>query len=274
MNRIELLAPAKLNLFLHIIGQRTDGYHELQTVFQLLDWGDTISIEHGSVPGIQLQINSHDISFADNLIVRAAKLLLPADQSVRICCQKRIPMGGGLGGGSSDAAATLVGINQLFNLGIPAHELARLGLSLGADVPVFVGGRSAWAEGIGERLTPLELPDRWFVIIHPATHIATREIFTDPELTRDTPAITMSAFFAGHSRNDLQAVVERKWPEVRDALVWMNGFAPARMTGSGACVFAAFSSEAEAARVAGQVPTKWQAFVARGINRSPAPAVV
>lgn len=271
MNGLKLLAPAKLNLFLHVTGQRADGYHELQTLFQLLDWGDTLTIEPLDSPGIQLTGDSSGIPVEDNLIVRAARRILPDGYGVRIHCDKRIPMGGGLGGGSSDAAATLLGIDQLFALQTSIDQLAAIGLALGADVPVFVRGQSAWAEGVGEQLSPVALPERYYVVVHPGCHIATGEIFTDPELTRDTAAITMSAFFAGYSRNDLQPVVERRWPAVHDALVWLGRFAPALMTGSGACVFAAFQSEREAAQVASEVPEAWRGFVARGINRRPEP---
>ncbi|MEE4204380.1 MAG: 4-(cytidine 5'-diphospho)-2-C-methyl-D-erythritol kinase [Halieaceae bacterium] len=267
------MAPAKLNLFLHVTGQRSDGYHTLQTLFQLLDWGDTLTIERSTTPGIQLFDGGVGIPREENLIVRAAKQLLPQDQGVVIHCDKQIPMGGGLGGGSSDAAATLLGIDQLFALETPIDDLAAIGLQLGADVPVFVRGHSAWAEGIGEHLSPVDLPPRWYVVVHPGCHIATHEIFTDTELTRDTAAITMSAFFAGHSRNDLQTVVERRWPAVHDALVWLGQFAPALMTGSGACVFAAFDNESDAKQVAERVPAQWRGFTARGINRRPEPVM-
>ncbi len=273
MNGLRILAPAKLNLFLHVTARRADGYHELQTLFQLLDWGDTLTLTHDATPGVTLEGALEGVPDDDNLIVRAAKTLLPTGAGVRISCNKTIPMGGGLGGGSSDAASTLLGMNSLFGLGKDEDTLAELGLALGADVPVFVRGHSAWAEGVGEQLTPVALDETWYVIVHPGCHIPTAEIFSDPQLTRDTAAITMSAFFAGHSRNDLQNVVVKRWPAVHDALIWLSQYGPARMTGSGACIFVAVASEEDARRIAGSVPQDWRGIAARGINRRPDPVV-
>jgi 4-diphosphocytidyl-2-C-methyl-D-erythritol kinase len=182
-------------------------------------------------------------------------------------------MGGGLGGGSSDAAATLLATNILFELGHTIEALADMGLALGADVPVFVLGRSAWAEGVGERLTSIELEERWYVVLHPNCHVSTGQIFTDPQLTRDTAAITMSAFFAGQSHNDLEMVVCRLWPEVQNALDWLRQFGAAAMTGSGACVFVDTDSEATAKDIVAQIPAPWQGYAARGINQRPDPVV-
>jgi 4-diphosphocytidyl-2-C-methyl-D-erythritol kinase len=179
-------------------------------------------------------------------------------------------MGGGLGGGSSDAATTLLALNHLWGSGLPPEDLAALGLALGSDVPVFVYGSSAWAEGRGEQLTPAELPERWFVIVHPGVHVATAQVFQAPELTRNSPKITMRAVFPPGGRNDCESVVRSRFPEVADALDWLNQFGPARLTGTGACLFASFASAIDAERVAARVPDRWTSFVARGLNTSPA----
>ena len=265
---IETLSPAKLNLFLHVVGQRADGYHELQTVFQLLDWGDVMRFEVTEAPGLQLTGDVSGVPYSDNLIVRAANLLdLDPSLGVSINIQKVVPMGGGLGGGSSNAATTLCALNSLFKLGYSAQALASLGATLGADVPVFVRGESAWAEGIGEKLTPITLPRRWFVIIYPNCHVSTQEIFGAPELTRNTPPITVSALFEGSVRNDLQPVVERRYEQVKVAREWLSQHGLAAMTGSGACVFAAFDSRDEAMQVATLAENEFHAIVAQGINR-------
>ncbi len=265
---IEALSPAKLNLFLHVTGQRANGYHELQTAFQLLDWGDRMHFEITDTPGITLDPPVAGVPNEDNLIFRAATALgLPEDRGVAISIEKVIPMGGGLGGGSSNAAVTLLALNDLFDLGYSVDELALKGAALGADVPVFVRGTSAWAEGIGDELTPLELPARWFVIIYPDCHVSTQEIFGAPELTRNTPPITVSAFFEGPVRNDLQPVVESRYEQVSTAIKWLSNHGSAMMTGSGACVFASFQSQAEAQRVAEAAKGEFSVFVAKGINR-------
>jgi len=265
---IEALSPAKLNLFLHVTGQRANGYHELQTAFQLLDWGDRMRFEITETPGIKLDPPVAGVPNEDNLIFRAATALgLPEDRGVAISIEKVIPMGGGLGGGSSNAAVTLLALNDLFDLGYSVDELALKGAALGADVPVFVRGKSAWAEGIGDELMPLELPARWFVIIYPDCHVSTQEIFGAPELTRNTPPITVSAFFEGPVRNDLQPVVESRYEQVSTAIKWLSHHGSAMMTGSGACVFASFQSQAEAQRVAEAAKGEFSVFVAKGINR-------
>ena len=265
---IEALSPAKLNLFLHVTGQRANGYHELQTAFQLLDWGDRMHFEITDTPGITLHPPVAGVPNEDNLISRAATALgLPEDRGVAISIEKVIPMGGGLGGGSSNAAVTLLALNDLFDLRYSADELALKGAALGADVPVFVRGTSAWAEGIGDELTPLELPTRWFVIIYPDCHVSTQEIFGAPELTRNTPPITVSAFFEGPVRNDLQPVVESRYEQVSTAIKWLSNHGSAMMTGSGACVFAGFQSQAEAQRIAEAAKSEFNVFVAKGINR-------
>ena len=267
------LSPAKLNLFLHVTGRRANGYHDLQTLFQLLDWGDTLRFTISDRPGVRIRSGFDTVAADDNLITRAARLLDRPEFGVDIEVDKRIPMGGGMGGGSSNAATTLVALNTLWGLHLAPSKLAELGLQLGADVPVFISGHTAWAEGVGEILQPLTLPERWYIILAPDSHVSTAEIFNDQQLTRDTAPITMSAFFAGQIRNDLQAVVERRYPAVHNALIWLNKFSPAIMTGSGACVFSAVDKETDARTIAAAaseaLPSLRQVIVARGINHSP-----
>lgn len=264
-------APAKLNLFLHITGQREDGYHLLQSVFQFLDYGDEISLavrEDGAInrlnelPGVEPE---------QDLVVRAARLLkqksgckLGAD--IRV--DKQLPMGGGLGGGSSDAATVLVALNRLWGVDMPVEQLAQLGLQLGADVPVFVHGHAAWAEGVGEILEPVDLPEPWYLVVIPPVEVATAKIFSDPQLTRDCQAIKIRAFLAGESTNVCQPVASRHYPEIAQALRWLGQFAEAKMTGTGSCIFAAFDTEAQAQAVYQQLPDAWRGFVAKGSNRS------
>lgn len=268
-------APAKLNLFLHVTGRRADGYHELQTIFQLIDLTDTLSFTVRPDGRLERPEGPRDVPPEADLTLRAARALKEATGTplgATLHVHKRIPLGAGLGGGSSDAATTLLALNELWGCGLTLAELARLGLPLGADVPVFVQGSSAWAEGVGERLTPVELPERWYLIIYPGVGVSTREVFQSPELTRNSPLITIRAFFDSGGRNDCEPVVRARAPEVADALDWLARFAPARMTGTGACVFAVFGSAAEAERLAAQVPDRWMSFVARGLNTSPAHA--
>ena len=269
-------APAKLNLFLHVTGRRQDGYHELQTLFQLIDLNDTVSLTVREDGRIERPSGPVGVDPDSDLTVRAAKALQAATGSglgASISISKRIPMGGGLGGGSSDAATVLLALNHLWRCGLSVDELARLGLPLGADVPVFVRGSSAWAEGVGERLVPVELPERWFVVVHPGVAVPTKDVFQSPELTRNSPVITIRAFFgpggSSASRNDCEPVVRARYAEVADALDWLGNFAPARLTGTGSCIFAAFGSAIEAERVAARAPDRWRAFVARGLNVSP-----
>ncbi|MCQ4237977.1 4-(cytidine 5'-diphospho)-2-C-methyl-D-erythritol kinase [Stutzerimonas stutzeri] len=271
MQILTLPAPAKLNLMLHITGRRADGYHELQTLFQFLDYGDELVLRPREDGQIRLLTELPGVDHDSNLIVRAARLLqresgcaLGAD----IQLTKRLPMGGGIGGGSSDAATTLVGLDHLWNTRLGEDRLAELGLNLGADVPVFVRGRAAFAEGVGERLQPVDLPEPWFLVIAPQVSVSTAEIFADPELTRNTPAITVRSLLAGGGRNDCQPVVEKRYPEVRNALSLLNKFVQARMTGTGACVFGSFPNEGEADKVRRQLPATLPSFVARGRNVS------
>jgi 4-diphosphocytidyl-2-C-methyl-D-erythritol kinase len=263
-------APAKINLMLHILGRRADGYHELQTVFQLLDLADQLHIQTNNSGSIRVDMAALDVPLEDNLVYRAA-CLLPRrpEQGATIAVEKRIPAGGGLGGGSSDAATALVVLNRLWQCGLSRQQLLQLGARLGADVPVFVGGHSAWAEGVGEQLTPMTLPPRWFLIVRPDVSVATGKIFADAELTRDTPASTMSAFFGGDHRNDCEAVVRKRYPEVDRVLRWLESRGPARLTGTGACAFLSADDEALVVEQAAQVPPEWQRWIARGINQSP-----
>lgn len=273
MNALAWPAPAKLNLFLHIVGRRADGYHLLQTVFQFLDHGDSLSFE--SLPGSEIRRGDGPDGVPENedLCVRAARRLQRESavrEGVSIRLDKRLPMGGGLGGGSSDAATTLVALNRLWRLGLSEDDLAAIGLELGADVPVFVRGRAAWAEGVGERLQAIEsLPEPWYAVINPPVHIVTAELFADPKLTRDCAPLTIRAFLSGEGGNVFEPVVRERYPEVGAALECLERFAPARLTGTGACVFAAFPGADEARRALDLLPQAWKGFVARGVNRSP-----
>lgn len=271
-------APAKLNLMLHVTGQRADGYHEMQTVFQLVDLCDELFFETDASGQILRLEGPAEVPPEQDLVVRAALRLrqqagVPA-AGARIRVRKRIPMGGGLGGGSSDAATTLVALNRLWHLGLEIDEIAAIGLELGADVPVFVHGCNAWAEGVGERLTPLELPPRWFLILHPGVHVTTRDVFQAPELTRNSPLTTIRGFFDSGGRNDCEPVVRQRFPAVAEALDWLSRFAPARLTGTGSCIFASFERAADAERIAARVPDAWRSFVARGLDRSPVHAAL
>lgn len=268
---LTLPAPAKLNLMLHVLGRREDGYHELQTLFQFLDHSDELTFARREDGQIRLLSDLPGVDHESNLIVRAARLLQQQGDDVPgadITLVKRLPMGGGIGGGSSDAATTLLGLNRLWNLGLDLDRLAQLGLSLGADVPVFVRGHAAFAEGVGERLQPVELPEPWYLVAVPQVSVSTAEIFSDPELTRNTPPITVRSLLAGGGHNDCQPVVEKRYPQVRNALSLLNKFVPARMTGTGACVFGSFPNEGEADKVRRQLPATLPSFVARGSNVS------
>jgi 4-diphosphocytidyl-2-C-methyl-D-erythritol kinase len=265
-------APAKLNLFLHVTGRRADGYHELQTLFQLIDLLDAVTLALREDGRIERRAGAVGVAAADDLTVRAAQALKAATGTragADITVLKRIPLGAGLGGGSSDAATTLVALNELWRCGLSLGELSCLGLQLGADVPVFVQGFSAWAEGIGERLIPVTLPERWYVIIYPGVSMSTREVFQDPELTRNSPLITIRAFFESGGHNDCEGVVRARSPEVAEALEWLGRAGSAHLSGTGSCVFTAHASAADAERLAAQVPDRWRSFVARGLNTSP-----
>jgi len=269
---LSVLSPAKLNLFLHITGRRADGYHELQTLFQLLDWGDQLKFTANTSGTITLDSDAHSIPAADNLVLRAARLLHRDDLGVHIRLHKKIPTGAGLGGGSSNAASTLLALNRLWDLGLSRDRLLDLGASLGADVPVFVGAHTAWAEGTGDILTPVDLPERWYLILAPDCHVATGRVFSHRQLTRNSIPIKMSAFFQGDTRNDCQQLVRQLYPEVDNALKILDNFGEARLTGTGACAFVSFASEDEAKRARAQLPGALTSILARGVNMSPLPA--
>ncbi|WP_165670673.1 4-(cytidine 5'-diphospho)-2-C-methyl-D-erythritol kinase [Metapseudomonas otitidis] len=266
-----LPAPAKLNLMLHILGRRPDGYHELQTLFQFLDHGDELGFSLREDGEIHLRTEMPGVPHDSNLIVRAARSLQQASGThlgADIWLDKRLPMGGGIGGGSSDAATTLLGLDHLWQTHLGEERLAELGLALGADVPVFVRGRAAFAEGVGERLQPVTLEEPWFLVGVPQVFVSTAEVFTDPELTRNSAPITLRSLLEGGSRNDCQPVVEKRYPEVRNALMWLNKFTSARLTGTGACVFGSFPNRDDADKVARQLPATLPSFVAKGSNIS------
>ena len=283
-NALTLPSPAKLNLFLHITGRRSDGYHELQTAFQLLDFGDTVEIDTRSDNKIVLLQSLEGVPDEDNIVVRAAKLLQKQESGKNrvlgadIKINKQIPMGGGLGGGSSNAASTLLGLNYLWKMGLSNDQLAEIGLNLGADVPVFIYGQNSFGEGIGERLQTLVLPKYWFTVIKPPVSVPTAEIFLHSQLTRDTVTIRIAAVFkhlqtpnlAKELRNDCEDIVRREYPEISEALDWLNGLGTARLTGTGACIFARFASLAEAEAVLAEMPASYTGFIAQGTDRSTA----
>ena len=279
-------APAKLNLFLHVVGRRDDGYHLLQSVFRLIDYGDTVHLRLRDDGRVVREGELAAIPEAADLSLRAARLLqafAAPGAGVGIRLEKRLPLGGGLGGGSSDAATVLLALNRMWHLNLPRARLQALALTLGADVPVFVFGQSAFAEGVGERLTPLALPAAWYLVLVPPVQVPTAAVFAAPELTRNTPALTIARFSGGldlirgaagdahdpQLRNDLQPVVVARHPEVARHLDWLAGHGDARMTGSGACVFAAFEYEADARRVLRALPAGMQGFVAQGLDKHP-----
>ncbi|WP_226665938.1 4-(cytidine 5'-diphospho)-2-C-methyl-D-erythritol kinase [Microbulbifer aggregans] len=279
---LQLSAPAKLNLLLRILGRRADGYHELQTVFQLLDFGDTLTFTPRNDDRVSVSCPGLDIPTENNLIYRAAMLLKEASgkraTGVDIGLKKVLPMGGGIGGGSSDAATALLGLNALWQCGLDINQLAELGRQLGADVPVFVRGHSAWAEGVGEQLTPLFIEHAWYVVLIPSCHISTAELFSHPDLTRDSAAITLAAlrdrdlekhWLRKYAGNDFQPLVEDLYPEVKEARLWLSNFGDAHLTGTGACVFAAFNSEVTAREILARRPEGIEGFVASGVNESP-----
>ena len=269
---LTLPAPAKLNLFLHITGCREDGYHNLQTVFQLLDFGDELSFSvRASDPQITLTPEIEGVPHEDNLVVKAAKLLQAHSKTqlgANIELTKNLPMGGGIGGGSSNAATTLLALNKLWQTNLDLDTLAELGRQLGADVPVFIRGSSAWAEGVGEELQAIELPEKWYLVLTPNCHVSTAEVFSHKDLTRDTSSITVAAFLEQGGLNDCQPLVQNLYPEVKNALSWLSQFGDARMTGTGACVFAPFDNKASAEAVLAETPNVLNGFVARGINHS------
>ena len=265
-------APAKLNLFLHIVGRRADGYHRLQTVFQLLDWGDTIGLRVREDGVVTRVAGLENVAAEDDLAVRAARALQSASGckfGADIAVEKRIPTGAGLGGGSSDAATVLVALNALWKTHLSEDVLAEIGRRLGADVPVFVRGRSAWAEGVGDELTAIDLPPRHFVIVDPQIAVSTAALFQAPELTRDTPPTTITRFLAGmETANAFAPVARARFPQVAAVLDWLGRFGEARLSGSGGCGFVAVASQRDAEDIVRQCPPPFRAWTARGVNRS------
>ena len=271
-------APAKLNLFLHVVGRRSDGYHLLQSVFRLIDLGDALRFAPLTDGRIARAAPLAGVPEERDLCLRAARMLQEASGAslgVEIAIEKRLPMGGGLGGGSSDAATVLLALNRLWSLDWPRERLQALGLELGADVPFFIHGRNAFVEGVGERLQALDLPPAWYLVVAPPASVPTAEIFAAPNLTRDTKAIKMADFSAGwgagglFGRNDLEAVVCERYPAVARALAWLRQHAEARMTGSGACVFAPFAAEQDARAVLARMPEGMTGWVAQGLDEHP-----
>jgi len=274
LNELQLLAPAKLNLFLHIIGRRDDGYHELQTLFQLLDFGDTIRLKKQQAGGVSLSCSNPDLETQDNLIIKAVRALEHKTQqsfNVDIHLEKTLPMGGGIGGGSSDCATTLLGMNQLFGLNLSQATLLDIGKQLGADVPVFINGRTAWAEGIGERLTEIAMPENWFLVIQPQVHVSTAELFTHPELTRNTPPCTIRPALAQTGHNDFEPLVRKLYPTIESAFNCCAPYGTAKLTGTGACLFLTFPTKAMAEEILltlQRTDPNLSAFIAQGNNVS------
>ena len=266
-------SPAKLNLFLHILGRYDNGYHQLQSLFQMLDYGDALAFDISTDDTtIRMETPLEGVPDDDNLIVKAARLLATktkCNKGAVISLDKRLPMGGGIGGGSSNAATTLVALNHLWNTELSEDELAELGLALGADVPIFVRGLTAFAGGVGEDITPAPQQEQYFLVANPNVHVSTAEVFTSPNLPRNTPAIRWEDYEFEKTWNDCQQLVANLHPEVANLLQWLVHYAPSRMTGTGACVFATFSDYTLAEQVRAQMPESWQSFVAKGVNRSP-----
>jgi len=272
LKHLSLQSPAKLNLMLHITGRRDDGHHLLQTVFQFIDLNDQMEFRLTSDGSVRRNNSSTPVSEADDISILAALLLqekFQVDQGVQISIDKRIPIGGGLGGGSSNAATTLLALNQMWGLNLGLSELAEIGLDLGADVPMFVMGRAAWASGIGEQLSPIELSEPWYLVIHPGVQVSTAKIFAAEELTRDCDAITIRAFLNGSGINVCEKVACKFYPEIQLAINWLNQYGNARMTGTGACVFAAFDSLEQAEGVVSRAPKHWDSFVVKSMNKNP-----
>ena len=272
LNELSLIAPAKLNLFLHINGRLDNGYHELETLFVFLDYGDTLHFKTNTSDKIVLNTQISGLNDNDNLIYKAAVALKEATGcklGAEISFDKRLPSGGGVGGGSSDAATTLLALNTLWQLNLSLQELANIGVQLGADVPVFINGRAAIAHGIGEQLEAVELPEKWYLVVHPNVHISTGLIFNDPDLPRNTPKLTSQWQSVNH-RNDCEELVKKRYPEVEKTLNWLLKYAPSRMTGTGACCFVSFETQHAAQAAFNMLPDTWQGFVARSTNISPA----
>ena len=265
-------SPAKVNLFLHITGRRDDGYHEIQTAFQFLDYSDSLEFQVQQSCAIELLTPIKGVKNESNLIIRAAKCLqshTDSKQGAKISIEKRLPIGGGLGGGSSNAATTLIALNHLWQTKLTTTKLAQLGLTLGADVPVFIYGFAAWAEGVGEELTPILPAEPWYVVIVPDCQVSTAEVFSSQELTRDCEPITISRFLSGEGKNVCEGVVLKNYSAISEAVNWLNRYGKSRMSGTGACVFADFDSQIQAQQVLDDLPSHWQGFIAKGCNQSP-----
>lgn len=264
-------APAKINLFLHVLNQREDGYHNIQTIYQFIDYSDVLTFSLRDDQKINL-ISSLAVKTEDNLVYKAAKLLqetMHVHNGVNIQLKKCLPIGGGLGGGSSDAATVLLALNQLWKLQLGHEALKALGKQLGVDVPVFIEGHASWGEGIGDELTPIILPEYWYLLLVPPCQILTPTIYQDPRLTRDSAALKISTYHPSDGHNDLETVVRMDYPEVAKAIDWLGQFSKAKMTGSGAVVFAGFDTREEASRIAALAPTNYKTIVAKGMNHSP-----
>ncbi|WP_298770265.1 4-(cytidine 5'-diphospho)-2-C-methyl-D-erythritol kinase [uncultured Shewanella sp.] len=266
-------APAKLNLFLHINHQRDDGYHELQTLFQFIDHSDYLDFKITQTPSLILHSSLNKVvPQNDNLILKAAKSLqayTQCSQGAEIYLDKRLPLGGGIGGGSSNAATTLVALNSLWNTHLSQKELCHIGLKLGADIPIFINGLSSFAEGVGEQFTPVTPIEKWYLIITPTVHVSTADIFRDPKLPRDTPKLSLDALMSAPWHNDCQKLVTNRYPQVANALAWLLEYAPSRMTGTGACVFGEFEQHQQALSALAKLPAEMSGFVAQGKNISP-----
>ncbi|MGQ8365652.1 4-(cytidine 5'-diphospho)-2-C-methyl-D-erythritol kinase [Glaciecola sp. 1036] len=267
-----LASPAKLNLFLHINGRFENGYHDLQTYFQLLASGDQVGIKIDDSNQVCMAESLPDVKDEDNLVIKAAKALLPYKSNslgAQFKIKKNLPMGGGIGGGSSNAATVLLALNKLWQLNLPNSQMMEIGKCIGADVPVFVNGKSGFAEGIGEKITPLDYPQKWYLVANPKVHMSTQTVFTHPDLPRNTKKITPDAFNFESTSNDCQSLVCKLQPKVAKLLHWLVNYAPSRMTGTGASVFAIFDSEDDANDVLRQLPTEFTGFVSRGVSASP-----
>ena len=270
-------SPAKLNLFLHVVGRRADGYHELETVFQFIDQNDTIDIQITNDSNITLLTPIEGVDYDDNLIVKAAKILqqkTQTPQGAKISIIKCLPMGGGLGGGSSNAATILLALNKLWNVNFSTQKLAGLGVKLGADVPIFVHGFAAFAQGIGEQLTPVYPKEYWYLVSKPSCSISTQSVFSSPDLIRNTPKLSLDDFDIESGHNDCQTIVIKHYPKVAKLLAWLIEYAPSRMTGTGACIFTCFDTEKEACCVQSKLPKGIDSFVAKGLNESPMVAAI
>lgn len=273
---LKLPAPAKINLFLHICGQRNDGYHNLQTAFQFLDIADQLNFSCRADGDINLNTAFFDVATEDNLIVKAArtlKQLTNCTLGVDIDIDKILPMGAGLGGGSSNAATTLLALNHLWQLHLSQEQLKKIGVKLGADVPIFIHGHAAWAEGIGEQLSNIDITEKWYLLVIPTCHVSTATIFSHSELTRDTKMMTIAAFLEQGNlptfRNDCESLVRKLYPEVDQALTALSNFSEARMTGTGACIYASFNTREEAQQVSAKISKKFSTVICKGINQSP-----